>query len=510
MPQSASPGRDRRLFDESPEPTWLYDEETLRFLDVNRAAVAVYGYTRNEFLRLTINDLQAVSADRPRQPAGASLRGEFRHQTKHGDQMDVEVVGSRLTIDGRQTRLEIVRDVSFDLALESQLRHAQNIETVGRVTGGIAHDFNNVLAAIVGHIEVLSDYMAPGDPRSAEVQAIRDAAELAADLTRQLVVFSSKQRLQQTVLNLNDVIERARTGLQRLMRDSIALETRPADALWSVNADAGQIFQIVLNLVVNARDAMPDGGVVTLETANVTIGPDVARRRSIEPGDYVELSVTDTGTGIPPQVRVRLFEPFFTTKDRHRGTGLGLSTVYGIVRQSGGHVDVRSAPGRGTAFDIILPQVAAPVPARAELSIGTALPRGTETVLVVEDEEAVRLIVRRVLEAQGYAILEARDGNDAMRVAAQRGDAIDLVLSDVIMPGMGGRELARSLATTRPGLPILFMSGYNEEGELAGTGGDLGDGVLAKPFTAETLARQVREALDGRPSPEPERGEQFA
>ena len=354
MPQSASLDRDRRLFDESPEPTWLYDEETLRFLDVNRAALAVYGYTRDEFLQLTIHDLQAASADRPGQQAGASLRGEFRHQTKNGDQIDVEVVGSRLTFDGRQTRLEIVRDVSFELAVESQLRHAQNIETVGRLAGGIAHDFNNVLAAIVGHIEVLSDYLAPGDPRSAEVQAIRDAAELAADLTRQLVVFSSKQRLQQTVLNLNDVIERARTGLQRLMRDSVVLETRPAGHLWSVNADAGQIFQIVLNLVVNARDAMPDGGVVTLETANVTIGPDVARRRSIEPGDYVELSVQDTGTGIPPEVRVRLFEPFFTTKDRRRGTGLGLSTVYGIVKQSGGHIIVDSEVGRGSKFVIYL------------------------------------------------------------------------------------------------------------------------------------------------------------
>jgi len=256
---------------------------------------------------------------------------------------------------------------------------------------------------------------------------------------------------------------------------------------------------------------MPSGGVLAISTRVIHLDAAYARRHAgVNAGRHVVFSVRDTGVGMDAATQQRIFEPFFTTKPKGKGTGLGLSTVYGIVRQSGGHVDVRSAPGRGTAFDIILPQVAAPVPARAELSIGTALPRGTETVLVVEDEEAVRLIVRRVLEAQGYAILEARDGNDAMRVAAQRGDAIDLVLSDVIMPGMGGRELARSLATTRPGLPILFMSGYNEEGELAGTGGDLGDGVLAKPFTAETLARQVREALDGRPSPEPERGEQFA
>jgi CheY-like chemotaxis protein len=206
----------------------------------------------------------------------------------------------------------------------------------------------------------------------------------------------------------------------------------------------------------------------------------------------------------------RIFEPFFTTKPKGKGTGLGLSTVYGIVRQSGGHIEVRSSPGKGTTFDIILPQVSATVPAKAEHTIGTELPRGTETVLVVEDEDAVRLIVRRVLEEQGYAIIEARDGNDALRVCGQRGDAIHLVLSDVIMPGMGGRELSRALASDRPGLPILFMSGYNDDGELAVTGSELGAGVLAKPFTSETLARQVREALDKRPSSSPPIGAQIA
>jgi two-component system, cell cycle sensor histidine kinase and response regulator CckA len=474
MPQSASREWDRRLFDESPEPTWLYDEETLRFLDVNRAALAVYGYTRDEFLQLTIHDLQADNADRPRQQAGAgaSLRGEFRHQTKNGDQIDVEVVGSRLTFDGRQTRLEIVRDVSFELALESQLRHAQNIETVGRLAGGVAHDFNNVLAAIVGHIEVLSDYLAPGDPRSAEVQAIRDAAELAADLTRQLVVFSSRQRLQQTVLNLNDVIERARTGLQRLTRDSIVLETRPADALWSVNADAGQIFQIVLNLVVNARDAMPDGGAVTLETANVTIGPGIARRRSIEPGDYVELSVQDTGTGIPPEVRVRLFEPFFTTKDRRRGTGLGLSTVYGIVKQSGGHIMVDSEVGRGSKFVIYLPAIAAsPETALAGTAPGE---HGSETVLVVENDKSVQSLIGNVLRRRGYNLLVAQDGADALRVAEEHHAAIHLLITSAAASTTGA-EVATAMRARRPDTRVLY---------------------LQKPFTPVGLVKKVRAALE--------------
>jgi two-component system, cell cycle sensor histidine kinase and response regulator CckA len=474
MPQSAFQDRDRRLFDESPEPTWLYDEETLRFLDVNRAAVAVYGYTRDEFLQLTVHDLQAASADRPRQQAGtgASLRGEFRHQTKNGDQIDVEVVGSRLAIDGRQTRLEIVRDVSFELALASQLRHAQSIETVGRLAGGIAHDFNNLLAAIVGHSEVLTDYLAPGDPRSAEVQAIRDAAELAADLTRQLVVFSSKQRLQQTVLNLNDVIERARTGLQRLMRDGIVLETRPADQLWSVNADAGQIFQIVLNLVVNARDAMPDGGTVTLETANVTIGPEVARRRSIEPGDYVELSVRDTGTGIPPEVRVRLFEPFFTTRDRHRGTGLGLSTVYGIVKQSGGHIIVDSEVGRGSKFVIYLPATAAP---KETASVDRAHgERGSETVLVVENDRSVQSLIANILRRHGYNLLVALDGADALRVAEQHNAAIHLLITSAAA-STAGAEVATAMRAHRSDTRMLY---------------------LRKPFTPVGLVKKVRAALE--------------
>ena len=474
MPKSASPDLYHRLFDEGPEPMWLYDEETLGFLDVNRAAIAAYGYTRDEFLQLTILDLLAADADRLREQVGASasLRGEFRHQSKNGEQIDVAVVASRLTVDGRKVRLEIARDVSFELALESQLRHAQNIETVGRLAGGIAHDFNNVLTAIVGHIEVLSDYLAPGDPRSAEVQAIREAAELAADLTRQLVVFSSKQRLQQTVLNLNDVIDRARTGLQRLMRDSIVLESRPAEQLWSVHADAGQVFQIVLNLVVNARDAMPNGGVLTLETANVTIDPESARRRSVEPGNYVELSVSDTGTGIPPEVRVRLFEPFFTTKDRHRGTGLGLSTVYGIVKQSGGHIIVESEVGRGSRFVIYLPATESQQATPEHRAVQGE--RGTETVLVVENDKSVQSLIGNVLRRRGYKLLVAEDGADALRVADEHEAAIHLLITSHASSSSGA-AVATAMRERRPDTRVLY---------------------LQKPFTPVGLAKKVRSALE--------------
>jgi CheY-like chemotaxis protein len=307
-----------------------------------------------------------------------------------------------------------------------------------------------------------------------EVQAIREAAELAADLTRQLVVFSSKQQLQPTILNLNDVMDRARTGLQRLLNDSIVLETRPAKQLWSVHGDAGQIFQIILNLVVNARDAMPDGGVLTLQTANATIGPDVARRRSVEPGDYVELTVSDTGTGIRPEVRVRLFEPFFTTKDRHRGTGLGLSTVYGIVKQSGGHILVESEVGCGSKFVIYLP-------AAAELQ-ETVLPenrargeRGSETVLVVENDTGVRSLIGNVLRRRGYRLLIAEDGSDALRIVEEHEAAIRLLITSASTTVTDGTAVAKVMRARRPDTPVLF---------------------LEKPFTPGGLIKKVRAALE--------------
>jgi len=286
-------------------------------------------------------------------------------------------------------------------------------------------------------------------------------------------VFSSKQKLQPTVLNLNDVIDHARTGLQRLMRDGVALETRPAEQLWSVHADAGQIEQIILNLAVNARDAMPNGGVLTLETANVTISPDGARRRSVEHGDYVELSVSDTGTGIPPEVRVRLFEPFFTTKERHRGTGLGLSTVYGIVKQSGGHIIVESAVGRGSKFIIYLPATAE---SQQELRPEHRAhgERGSETVLVVENDQAVRSLIGDVLRRRGYQLLVAQDGPEALRVAEEHAAAIHLLIMSAASSTTGA-AVAAAMRDRRPDTRVLF---------------------LQKPFTPVGLAKKVRTALE--------------
>jgi PAS domain S-box-containing protein len=430
---------------------------------------------------------------------------ETRCARKDGTLVDVYVSTAVLRgIGGVLGTVWVMADVTERRLMEEQLRQAQKMDAVGQLAGGVAHDFNNLLTVITSYGQFLLNALPEQDPRRSDAHQITQAAARAASLTRQLLAFSRRQVLQPQVLDLNDVIGDMERLLRRVISEDIALVTQFESGIGAVKADRGQIEQVVMNLVVNARDAMPNGGVLAISTRLVHLDAAYARRHAgVNAGKHVVFSVRDTGVGMDAATQQRIFEPFFTTKAKGKGTGLGLSTVYGIVRQSGGHIEVRSSPGRGTTFDIILPQVAAAMPAKAEHAIGPVLPRGSETVLIVEDEDAVRHIVRRVLEAQGYEIVEARDGNDALRICAHRGDRIDLVLSDVIMPGMGGRELSRALATTRPTLPILFMSGYNEEGELADADLGLGPAVLAKPFTSETLARHVREALDRRPTSRP-------
>jgi two-component system cell cycle sensor histidine kinase/response regulator CckA len=435
---------------------------------------------------------------------------EARCARKDGSLVDVYVSAAVLRgIGGVLGTVWVMADVTERKMVEEQLRQAQKMDAVGQLAGGVAHDFNNLLTVITSYGQFLLNALPEQDPRRSDAHQITQAAARAASLTRQLLAFSRRQVLQPQVLDLNEVISDMERLLRRVISEDISLVTQFETDIGAVRADRGQIEQVVMNLVVNARDAMPTGGSLAISTRVVHLDASYARRHAgVNPGKHVVISVRDSGVGMDAATQQRIFEPFFTTKPKGKGTGLGLSTVYGIVRQSGGHIEVRSSVSRGTTFEILLPQVAAAVPARAELSLGMALPRGTETVLVVEDEEAVRLIVRRVLESQGYAIIEARDGNDALRVCGERGNDIDLVLSDVIMPGMGGRELARALASSRPTLPILFMSGYNDDGELA-TGGE-DRGVLAKPFTSETLARQVREALDRRRPTPAAAGQQIA
>ena len=416
---------------------------------------------------------------------GGYAVGEVRSNLRRQDGKVVGVLG-------------IVRDISDRVRLEDQLRQAQKMEAVGRLAGGVAHDFNNLLTAIGGYSDLLLADLAQGDPRRSDVEEIRKATQRAAALTRQLLAFSRRQVLQPRVLDLNVVVAGAEKLLRRVIGEDVRLVTRLDPALGAVRADAGQIEQVVMNLAVNARDAMRGGGTLTIATANVEIGA-VLRTDEQAPmpaGRYVELRVSDTGVGIDPEIRRHIFEPFFTTREKGKGTGLGLATVYGIVKQSGGFIWVDSEPGLGATFTVDLPLVEERVqepeserPVRSEIS-------GSETVLVVEDEDAVRTVAREALRVRGYRVLDAPDGETALRLALDHGGAIDLLVTDVIMPGLSGRDLADRLRSVRPDLRVLFMSGYSDD--ALGERGALGPGMhyLQKPFASDALARRVREVLD--------------
>jgi CheY-like chemotaxis protein len=373
------------------------------------------------------------------------------------------------------------------------------MEAVGRLAGGVAHDFNNLLTVISGNCDLILSSARADDPNRGPLTDIRAAGERAANLTRQLLAFSRKQVLEPKLVDVHDVIADMERMLRRLIGEDIALVTDlAADPSW-VMVDPGQLEQVLVNLAVNARDAMPQGGRITIATRIVLpeerVDVEETARRRVRP--RVAISVADTGTGIAPEVRLRLFEPFFTTKAVGKGTGLGLATVYGIVKQSGGDVTVDSEPGKGATFTIVLPSHAAPVPARSSVSLRT-LPHGTETILAVEDEDAVRRIVRIGLESAGYTVIEARSGPEALEIAGRHAGKIDLVLTDVVMPEMSGRELAERIEQAHPGIRILFMSGYTDDEVMRH--GFVGSSVafLQKPFSPLTLARKVRDVLDGR------------
>jgi two-component system cell cycle sensor histidine kinase/response regulator CckA len=397
-----------------------------------------------------------------------------------------------------QYLLVYLRDVTERKSLEDQLRVAQKMEAVGQLAGGIAHDFNNLLTAILGSTELLLANTVPDDARREDVQEIGRAAHRASALVRQLLAFSRKQVMQPRQVNLNAIVREMGGMLRRLVGERIALQLDLDPALGDVTADPGQVEQVIANLGVNARDAMPDGGTLTIATANVSRAGVPAAGDEALPADsaLVSLTVRDTGVGMDEHVLAHLFEPFFTTKELGRGTGLGLATVYGIVRQSGGQIQVTSRPGEGSTFTVYFPRLepAAGVGAVAA-ETPAPVPGGSETVLVAEDEEAVRHLVCRVLRSKGYRVLEAAHAEAALALAAATGDAIDLLVSDMVMPGLGGTDLAARLLASRPGLRVLFMTGYALEaverrGELADAGG-----LLEKPFSADDLARKVREVL---------------
>jgi PAS domain S-box-containing protein len=471
----------------------------------NPAFVRITGFAAAEVIGHDPTFLRqdASEPERPAELAAAARNGRvwegrLHYRRKNGTVVEVDLTVSPLrdATGAIVGSVEIARDISRERALEAQLEQSQRMEAVGRLAGGIAHDFNNILTAISGFGELASAQVESSDPVAADIAEIRKAADRATSLTRALLAFSRRQVMQLQVLDLNDVVSGISPMLGRLIGEDVELAVRPDPSLGRTLTDRGQFEHVIVNLAVNARDAMPGGGRLTIETANADLDVEYTRTHvGAVPGPQVMLSVSDTGIGMTPEVLEHVFEPFFTTKGHGKGTGLGLSTVIGIVQQSGGSVDIDSEPGRGTVFRIYLPRVDTPFEADATRSRVHASTRGNETILVAEDEQAVRLFVDRVLTGAGYRVLAAANGPEALEVATTL-EHIDLLLSDMVMPGMGGPELAELLTAMYPDVRVLFASGYTDDAILRGDGAGATVPYVAKPFTADGLLSRVRDVLD--------------
>ena len=391
----------------------------------------------------------------------------------------------------------IATDITDRKHLEAQLYQSQKMEGIGRLAGGIAHDFNNLLTAIIGYAELAEMDTEPESPVVRHLQTVQQAAQSAAALTRQLLAFARKQMLDTQVFSLNDLMVETDKMLRRVIGADVELVTLTQPSLGFVRADANQITQVLVNLVVNARDAMPDGGKLTIETGNVFLDENYARLHAeVQPGPYVMLAVGDTGTGMSEEVKAHLFEPFFTTKAVGKGTGLGLATCYGIVKQNGGHIWLYSEAGQGSTFKVYLPRVDGPAVTLRKPDVSTALPTGSETILIAEDEPLLRTLAMEILTAQGYRVLTATDGTDALRTAAEADTEIHLLVTDMVMPYMGGLELTRRMQAERPGLRVLYVSGYTENAIVHHGILDADLHFLQKPYLPAALARKVREVLD--------------
>jgi two-component system cell cycle sensor histidine kinase/response regulator CckA len=496
--------RYRRFFESDLAGAVVTDVEG-HLLDANPAALRLLG-------------LESVAAFQGRVMSSLYARAEHRAkivaliQSGSLDQVEVELRRddgrARHVLSnfiGRSDERGVVTEIHcflFDVTdkkrVELQLRQSQKMDAIGRLAGGVAHDFNNLLGVITGYGELLERDVPPGHPAMRRVREIRRAAESAATLTRQLLTFSRQQSLETRVFDLNEVVVEVEKMLRRLLSEDVRVSTALSPDLGKVCADSSQVEQIIMNLAINARDAMPNGGALIFETANVVLDRIyTASHPGVTEGDYVMLAVSDTGHGMDSETMAHIFEPFFTTKEKGKGTGLGLATVYGIVQQSGGSVNVYSEPGHGTSFKVYLPRVPESAPSSRPAVTETAPPRGSETVLLVEDSDSLRAMIREVLEASGYVVVEAGTADGSLAAVRERGPGIDLLLTDVIMPGLSGPDLAARLRATNPHARILYISGYTDE-MIGSRGRGLGPGMqfLQKPFTFDALLRKVRESLD--------------
>jgi len=500
----SSQDRYRDLIENANDIIYTHDLDG-NMLSVNKAGELAIGCKRDELLGMNIaqwvhpSQQESVRRFVRQQVEGQEQKASYQLEvmTRTGSELKLDVSARLIYREGKPTAVEgIARDVTDRIILEERLRQSQKMEAVGRLAGGIAHDFNNLLTAITGYSELLLTRAHDLGPLRKYIDEILRAGRSSESLTRQLLAFSRRQVLQPKVLDLNTVVGNVHKMLRRLIGEDIELVTVFGPDLGRMKADPGQLQQVLLNLAVNARDAMPHGGKLVIETGAIRLDDEEAHRRTVVPGRYLMLAVTDTGYGMDAETISHIFEPFYTTKEQGKGTGLGLSTVYGIVKQSGGSIWVSSQPGQGARFQICFPEVndELEVAEPAKLATGTA--SGTETVLLVEDEELVRHLVRDILKQNGYSVLEAHHGTEALRVALQHSGPIHLLLTDIVMPQMGGRVLAERVRTFRPAIRILYISGYVDDATIQEGVTNPGTTFLQKPFTVETLTSKVRELLD--------------
>jgi PAS domain S-box-containing protein len=512
---SQSADRYRDYFENAKDAIYVHDLAG-HYIMVNKAGEDLIGYSREEILQMRISDVvprhyldhihtrlkekladhsltiyecEAIRKDGSRVPIEVSSRLIYENG------VPVAVQGSARDITERKRAEEALR------ASQLQLQQSQKLEAIGQLAGGVAHDFNNMLTAIMGYTDLSLRRVGLENPIRRNLEETKKAAERAASLVRQLLAFSRKQILEPKVLDLNDVVKDMQKMLTRLIGENIKLATRLETDLGSVKADPCQVEQIIVNLVVNARDAMPRGGRVTIETANVSLDAQTAAKHvAVNQGEYVMLAVSDTGSGMDQETQARIFEPFFTTKEVGKGTGLGLSTVYGIVKQSGGNIWVYSEPGFGTVFKVYLPRIDDATANRIAGQEESNAPRGTETILLVEDEDVVRGLTRKILMQAGYNVLDARSGDEAIRLCTAHAGSIDLLLTDVVMPEISGKEVADRLLELRPSIRVLFMSGYTDEAIVQHGVLDANVKFIQKPFTWLALTRKVREVLNRKTS----------
>jgi two-component system cell cycle sensor histidine kinase/response regulator CckA len=491
------------LFQANPIPMWVYDRQTLAFLEVNGAAVEQYGFTRDEFLAMRITDVRPAEdverlledVERDRDPLQVS--GLWRHRRRDGSLIDVRIRSHTLVHHGRDAVLVAIRDVTTEQQLEAQLRQTERLESIGQLAGGVAHDFNNLMTAILGFGGLLRDSLAPNDPRREDADQVLKAADRAAALTRQLLAFSRRQVLAPEVVDLNAVVGDLLPLLRRLLPESIAIETALGPGVPTVLADRGQLEQALVNLAVNARDAMPKGGRLTVETLSAELDEHYAASHAeVEPGPHALLAVSDTGHGMDAATRERIFEPFFTTKSVGAGTGLGLATVYGIVKQLRGSIFVYSEPGAGATFKLYFPADRGTRPEPYEPVVPAVVdsaPAGPADVqiLLAEDDEQVRELAGTLLRRHGYTVTAVADPRQAVELVVSGTLRPDLLVSDLVMPNMSGRQLSARLRRRLPTLRVLFISGYTEDTMVRRgvAGRDLA--LLSKPFTAEALLQAV-------------------